>query len=161
MEATRKKQSLAALIDIIDPLDMEERGRLFTALLVHGAGRGDRIPEMGNERFAYAAIMAQSEKGEAPAERRKTFHPPTLEEVAEYCRERKNGIDPQEFIDHYSANGWMRGKTKISDWKACVRTWEGKRKERRERRPGQAHNHKEREYSAAKLGSIPMDLLAD
>ena len=116
---------------------------------------------MGNERFAYAAIMAQSEKGETPAERRKPFRPPTLEEVAAYCRERKNGIDPQEFIDHYSANGWMRGKTKISDWKACVRTWEGKRKERRERRPGQAHNHKEREYSAAKLGSIPMDLLAD
>ena len=35
-----------------------------------------------------------------------------------------NFVDPQNFIDHYTANGWLRGKTKIKDWKACVRTWE-------------------------------------
>jgi hypothetical protein len=55
--------------------------------------------------------------------KRKTI-PPALEEVAAYCKERDNGIDPQRFIDHYEANGWMRGKNKIKDWKACVRTWE-------------------------------------
>lgn len=52
------------------------------------------------------------------------FIPPTVQEVSEYCKERKNGIDPQSFIDHYESNGWYRGKTKIKDWKACVRTWE-------------------------------------
>jgi len=52
------------------------------------------------------------------------FAPPSLEEVTDYCAERKNGIDPESFINHYEANGWMRGKTKIKDWKACVRTWE-------------------------------------
>lgn len=52
------------------------------------------------------------------------FTPPTLEEVAEYCRERNNGIDPQRFIDFYSAKGWMIGKNKMKDWKAAVRTWE-------------------------------------
>lgn len=52
------------------------------------------------------------------------FVKPTLAEVTEYCRERNNGIDPQRFIDHYEANGWMRGKTKIKDWQAAVRTWE-------------------------------------
>ena len=52
------------------------------------------------------------------------FVPPTLEEVVAYCQERKNKVDPQTFIDHYEANGWFRGKTKIKDWKACVRTWE-------------------------------------
>ena len=50
--------------------------------------------------------------------------PPSVDEVRAYCEERKNNIDPQRFIDHYEANGWMRGKTKIKDWKACVRTWE-------------------------------------
>ena len=54
----------------------------------------------------------------------KKFIPPTLEEVTNYCKERNNSIDPQQFIDHYTANGWFRGKTKIKDWKACVRTWE-------------------------------------
>ena len=52
------------------------------------------------------------------------FTPPSLQDVINYCSERKNYVDPQGFIDHYSASGWMRGKTKIKDWKACVRTWE-------------------------------------
>lgn len=52
------------------------------------------------------------------------FTPPTVEEVTEYCRERGNNVDAQRFVDHYEANGWMRGKSKIRDWKACVRTWE-------------------------------------
>lgn len=56
------------------------------------------------------------------------FKAPTLEEVKAYCVERKNGINAQEFIDHYSANGWVRGKTKIKDWRACVRTWEHNKK---------------------------------
>jgi uncharacterized protein YdaU (DUF1376 family) len=52
------------------------------------------------------------------------FTPPTLSEVIDYCNQRANSIDPQRFVDHYSANGWMRGKNKIKDWKACIRTWE-------------------------------------
>ncbi len=51
--------------------------------------------------------------------------PPTLQEVKEYCEKRSNSIDPEKFISHYDASGWMRGKTKIKDWQACVRTWEG------------------------------------
>ena len=54
----------------------------------------------------------------------KRFTPPTLEQVVEYCRERNNTIDPQKFIDHYTANGWMVGRNKMKDWKATVRTWE-------------------------------------
>ena len=52
------------------------------------------------------------------------FTPPTVSEVKAYCDERKNDINPQAFVDYYEANGWMRGKNKIKDWKACVRTWE-------------------------------------
>lgn len=55
---------------------------------------------------------------------KKYFTPPTVEEVRDYCLERKNNINPQKFVDHYETNGWMRGSTKIKDWKACVRTWE-------------------------------------
>ncbi len=52
------------------------------------------------------------------------FTPPTLEEVAEYCKQRNNGVDPQKWYDFYSAKGWMIGKNKMKDWKAAVRTWE-------------------------------------
>lgn len=52
------------------------------------------------------------------------FIPPTVEEVAEYCNSRNNRVDARKFVDHYTANGWMRGKTKMRDWKAAIRTWE-------------------------------------
>lgn len=52
------------------------------------------------------------------------FKKPTVEEIAEYCRERNNGIDAQRFFDYYEAKGWLIGKTKMKDWRAAVRTWE-------------------------------------
>lgn len=61
---------------------------------------------------------------EVPRGGRVRFSPPSLEEVADYCRERNNSIDPQRFINHYTSNGWRVGKTKMCDWQAAVRTWE-------------------------------------
>lgn len=58
------------------------------------------------------------------AEKSKRFIPPTIIEVKEYCLERKNNVDSQRFIDHYTSNGWMVGKNKMKDWKSAVRTWE-------------------------------------
>ena len=52
------------------------------------------------------------------------FTPPTYEQVSSYCLERNNNVDAHRFVDHYEANGWMRGKTKMKDWKAAVRFWE-------------------------------------
>lgn len=60
---------------------------------------------------------------------RKRFTPPTLAEVTAYCRERQNTVDPQRFIDYYTANGWKVGKNSMKDWKAAVRTWEGKQRD--------------------------------
>lgn len=54
----------------------------------------------------------------------RVFIPPTVDEVTAYCKERKNGIDAQSFIDFYESKGWMIGKNKMKDWKAAVRTWE-------------------------------------
>lgn len=56
----------------------------------------------------------------------KRFSPPTVEMVAEYCQERRNGVDAQRFVDYYSSNGWkVGGRGAMKDWKAAVRTWEG------------------------------------
>ena len=41
---------------------------------------------------------------------------------------KNNGIDPESFVDFYTARGWMIGKAKMKDWKAAVRTWESKRR---------------------------------
>ena len=56
---------------------------------------------------------------------RTKFVKPSVDDVAAYCAERKNGIDPQHFVDYYDRNGWVVGKnTPMKDWKATVRTWE-------------------------------------
>lgn len=52
------------------------------------------------------------------------FTPPTVEQVANYCTERQNTVDPERFVDFYTAKGWMIGKGPMKDWKAAVRTWE-------------------------------------
>ncbi len=54
------------------------------------------------------------------------FTPPTVDEVTAYCRERNNTVDPQRFVDHYTTVGWKVGKNAMKDWKAAVRTWEGR-----------------------------------
>ena len=54
--------------------------------------------------------------------------PPTLDEVRDYCLERKNNVDAESFINFYESKGWMIGKNKMKDWKAAVRTWERNRK---------------------------------
>lgn len=52
--------------------------------------------------------------------------PPKIEWVKKYCEDRHNGIDPQYFLDKNTATGWTynRGKSKIVDWQAHIRTWE-------------------------------------
>ncbi len=57
------------------------------------------------------------------------FAPPSVAEVREYCILRGNSVDPQTFVDFYSSKNWMVGKTKMVDWKACVRTWESRKKQ--------------------------------
>ena len=54
----------------------------------------------------------------------KRFVPPTEDEVALYCIERRNHVNAAKFIDYYSSNGWKVGKNPMKDWKAAVRTWE-------------------------------------
>lgn len=64
------------------------------------------------------------EKENIQKKKKSRFVPPTVEEVRAYCLERHNNIDPQMFVDFYASKNWMVGKSKMSDWKASVRTWE-------------------------------------
>ena len=55
---------------------------------------------------------------------KRKFEKPTIEQIQEYCIERNNGINAEAFYDFYESKNWYVGKNKMSDWKACVRTWE-------------------------------------
>ena len=56
------------------------------------------------------------------------FKKPTLDEVKNYCILRKNNIEADAFIDFYESKNFYIGKNKMKDWKACVRTWESRDK---------------------------------
>lgn len=49
---------------------------------------------------------------------------PTILEISEYCKERKNKVDAEKFYNFYTSKGWMVGKNKMKDWQAAVRNWE-------------------------------------
>lgn len=74
-------------------------------------------------------LLKNKEKENNTKEReiKKFFVKPSVEEVKQYCEERKNNIDYVKFYDFYESKGWMVGKNKMKDWKACVRTWERSR----------------------------------
>ena len=54
----------------------------------------------------------------------KRFVKPTIDEIQDYCIERNNNVNAEQFYDHYESNGWKVGKNSMKDWKAAVRTWE-------------------------------------
>ena len=73
-----------------------------------------------------ATTLKESKEGKEGKDKENTKEKirPSLDDVIAYCRERRNGVDPQKWFDYYSANGWKVGKNPMKDWKACVRTWE-------------------------------------
>lgn len=79
------------------------------------------------------------------------FTPPTVEEVTAYCKERGNKVDAEQFIAFYTSKGWMVGKNKMKDWKACIRTWE-----RRDAKPTEVR-YSQRTYTDEELAEIFKD----
>lgn len=55
----------------------------------------------------------------------KLFIKPTINEIKDYCLERKNNVNAESFSNYYEARGWKLKGIQMKDWKACVRTWEG------------------------------------
>lgn len=56
--------------------------------------------------------------------KRKRFVEPTIEEVEAYIKEKGyTNVSAAKWISKYKANGWMVGKVKMKDWRACVDYW--------------------------------------
>ena len=53
------------------------------------------------------------------------FTPPTVEEIRNYCKERGNNVNPEQFYTYYEQNDWhLSNGRKMKSWKASVITWE-------------------------------------
>ena len=122
--ALRKdRYTQTSFTELLDRLEIKSNGSYTLAqddgcrLVAERLPSGCRLVATGKDRIDKDSIG----KDNSVASR---FTPPTLEEVKAYCEERKNSVDPERFIDYYSSNGWMVGKSKMKDWKATVRNWE-------------------------------------
>ena len=138
---------------IADLLGVTERSasRLLSHLLESGLIRMVRFD--GRKRYVESTICFQAEwtqmsmqgrqscphtdnnediKIERDNKRRTRFVKPSISEVAEFCRERNNGIDPEEFVAFYESKGWMVGKNPMKDWKSAIITWEKSKKREKE-----------------------------
>ena len=64
---------------------------------------------------------AQEIQPEKP--KRKNFVKPTVEEITEFCKEKKININVKKFFLHYESNGWHVGRSPMKSWKAAVQKW--------------------------------------
>jgi len=70
-----------------------------------------------------------------------SFKKPLINDIKDYCLERKNNIDAETFFDFYESKGWVVGKTKMKSWKACVRTWEKRQEKNKSANEGMSKIH--------------------
>ena len=81
-------------------------------------------PEIEIELEKEIKIEKEIDSSASTTTKRKRFEKPTLSEIEQYCIERNNNINAEQFYDYYESNGWKVGKNSMKDWKAAVRTWE-------------------------------------
>lgn len=105
------------------PEDEESKEKQKNHLLFEKAKKADT--ETVTETDTVTVTVIDNNISAEKPQKRTRFVKPTFEQIAEYCRERGNNVDPQRFFDYYEANGWTQGKGKpIKNWQAAVRTWE-------------------------------------
>lgn len=69
-------------------------------------------------------VPVNSKKGIVKGEK-KSFVPPTLEEIEEYCKQRNSTVDPKQFYDYFTEGDWVDAKgQKVRNWKQKLITWE-------------------------------------
>ena len=81
-------------------------------------------PEIEIELEKDIEIEKEIDSSASTTTKRKRFEKPTLSQITQYCLERNNNVNAEQFYDYYESNGWKVGKNAMKDWKACVRTWE-------------------------------------
>lgn len=111
----RQKTNKYSLISILNYEDYQSEGSQEAG---KGQAKGTQRAGKGQHRKNDKNVKNDNNTGAS------RFTPPSMDEVRQYCIERRNRVDPQRFIDFYESKGWMVGKNKMKDWKAAVRNWE-------------------------------------
>lgn len=75
--------------------------------------------------FDISGKRVQGETTQTAPEIQAATIPPKSEWVASYMAEiGVPTIEAEKFVDFYQSKGWLVGKVKMRDWKACCRNWQ-------------------------------------
>lgn len=85
---------------------------------------GRQVVYLDKNSIDKISIDKGSKEGEEQSSPKRTFTPPTLEEVEKYIEEKNLAVDAKSFIDYFEAGAWTdsRGK-KVKNWKQKLQTW--------------------------------------
>lgn len=97
----------------------------------------DAIKYVPKNSFSHEHCLNENEQSKVKKskEKKSIFKKPTIEEIKNYCLERKNNIDPESFFHFYESKDWKIGKNKMKNWKSAMITWEKKNKPAQEEKP--------------------------
>lgn len=70
------------------------------------------------------------EKEKKESKKKSRFAPPSILEVQNYIQEKGYTVNADAFMAYYESNGWKVGKNPMKDWKAALRTWQSREKEK-------------------------------
>ncbi|QDP58319.1 MAG: hypothetical protein Unbinned8622contig1005_60 [Prokaryotic dsDNA virus sp.] len=94
---------------------------------------GDADSHKSHDPVMIESCKTRSEKTskEDKGSKSKRFVPPSLEEIADVCRERGYlFVDPESFFHFYESKNWMVGRSKMSNWVQAAAGWNAREKKR-------------------------------
>ena len=80
---------------------------------------------------------------------------PTIDELKAYIKEKDYPVDAEEWYDFYASKGFKIGKSPMVDWKAAVRTWARRSKNKVEPAKKESRKKLEEEH-LEKYGVLPL-----
>lgn len=82
------------------------------------------VPDMSGHVPDTLLLSSSSESVLEKDHKKKPFQKPSVEDIKQYCKERSNNIDAEQFFNFYESKGWVVGKSPMKSWKAAIITWE-------------------------------------
>lgn len=133
-----------------------DRIRPYTNATTVYDGYQNKDKDKGEEEDKGKGKDKDKEEGEsARACARET--PPTVSMVMDYAREiGADGFDADTFVNYHSQNGWLIRGSPMQDWRASVRLWVARDREREKTNP--ALQYQQREYKEQDSESFFIDL---
>jgi hypothetical protein len=88
--------------------------------------------QQGKKSDAIRVLCDEIERLQKRSAKRNGFIAPAADEINAYAREISvlTLADCEDFLDHYTSNGWKVGRVAMTDWRAALRKWKRSRQQK-------------------------------